>query len=529
VTKGFHDELVEALVTGEVHPAWASGPEGEARKRALFSILVYPHEDEDGRGVLFPIDRFRAVMGWKPGSLRKDTSLLRFLGDLQDDLPPGHLVIEPYVPPDEETGRGKATAIRIQGISPSLVEAAEREAVPRKAERLVRPGTGEFVGVSRARKVARDEALSNATFAEDTPLEIRRLVEYLHARPPRAFSKRAGAAAEEVAGELARVKGHWSETKWHVHAGAWRSVFHQPVPVYRTSERTQRLVPVGQGLANAPSWIRQAVLADAFEVDMKAAQLALVAALWDVPEIEPYLVEAETSVWDALVGHLFALFPHGVYDPEVDFDTLKPILKTTMYQATFGATRETLQRFGNSRGMSPSEHRAWREGRARVKKYFAAKPDEVAVALLAHPVFEALLEAREVALREIERAGRSVDVFGREYVLGSYAEGELVDARSALAGEVQAAEAFVMLRVARPFVVEAERVATVKGRQPEAQILLWQSDGLTFAPRRTGGEGPWLERAAEGLRDGCRDLEDATGCREVLTGLEVKYRPTPTR
>jgi hypothetical protein len=164
-----------------------------------------------------------------------------------------------------------------------------------------------------------------------------------------------------------------------------------------------------------------------------------------------------------------------------------------------------------------------------VKKYFAAKPDEVAVALLAHPVFEALLEAREVALREIERAGRSVDVFGREYVLGSYAEGELVDARSALAGEVQAAEAFVMLRVARPFVVEAERVATVKGRQPEAQILLWQSDGLTFAPRRTGGEGPWLERAAEGLRDGCRDLEDATGCREVLTGLEVKYRPTPTR
>ena len=77
--------------------------------------------------------------------------------------------------------------------------------------------------------------------------------------------------------------------------------------MYTTKARTQRVVPHGSGLATAPTWVRRAVLADCVELDMSSAQLALVAALWDVPRVRDFLTDSldgGPSYW-AEVSHRF--------------------------------------------------------------------------------------------------------------------------------------------------------------------------------------------------------------------------------
>lgn len=531
VTRRLRDAVALAFTLGRLPSAWASGPDGTIRLRALYSLLLTPLDDEHGRGLLVPEALMRQLRGWSACSDRKDVGLAQFLRDLQDDLPPGHLVVRGHVPPAAGKA-GKATAVALRRLPPEVVRAAEYDRAHFVEEPLVDYWTGQPFNPAKDRKWERDRAVADAERARaaDTPPEVVRFIGHLHALPVRAFSARVDRRVQDIVEALNDPTGPVGDDPLRRQAqlSGVRQLYSQPFPVYTTVSRTQRLVPVGAGLATAPGWIRRRVLSDCFEVDMASAQLSLVASLWDAPAVRDFLAEGP-SFWDDAAAHLQRALPGGTYDPEQDFGLVKGVVKGTVYGAAYGASGRTLVGLGNPALMGPGERAAWEARRRTVGRLFGAEPEAVGRALLGHPVFRSVLEARRKVLAEIGWAGRSVDVFGRAYVVGDIVGGRPVTELSALAAEVQAAEAFVMLRLGGLFQAEAERaeLASSAGsrRYPEASLMLWQADGATYRVRRARDADLWFGRAAEALQDGCRDLEAACGCPTVHTRLELKHDP----
>jgi hypothetical protein len=72
-----------------------------------------------------------------------------------------------------------------------------------------------------------------------------------------------------------------------------------------------------------PRELRQIALSGVVWIDLRAAQLAIAARLWDLPEIAGYL-GTNQSVWQSFYCHL-----------EVDADA-KPVLKRALYACVYG-------------------------------------------------------------------------------------------------------------------------------------------------------------------------------------------------
>src|SRR5690606_7675387 len=150
----------------------------------------------------------------------------------------------------------------------------------------------------------------------------------------------------------------------------------------------------------------------------------------------------------------------------------------------------------------------------------AESAEEVGRVFVTHRVIAELLRARRARMEAVIAEGGLTDVFGRSYAIGDEIDGRRVTVRTCLAAEMQAAEAYVMLPLARVFLDE-EAEARASGRRAEAEIALWQSDGLTLRLQRGERDADrWIGRAADALQDGCRALEAALGCPTVHTRLE---------
>jgi hypothetical protein len=73
----------------------------------------------------------------------------------------------------------------------------------------------------------------------------------------------------------------------------------QPQPFYGFAERSTRLVPQGCSLATIKSSLRRVLTQEWTEMDLKNAQLAINAKLWELPETQAFLQTGE-SWWDSL-------------------------------------------------------------------------------------------------------------------------------------------------------------------------------------------------------------------------------------
>ncbi len=527
----------------DLDDAWTTEPLRQKKLRLLIYLAREATRRQRG-GAVYPTEAFeigtrgvKAIRGWDPTSPRNDAGVRRLLHDLSDALPGGAFNIDRYTPPAGSGGRNAHRRVRARRTEVSFVdlpgsfwEAAEHEREEGASDELVHVATGRPVRSDDGRRL-RERALraAAAKLVRDTPPETAELVDYLHGRPVRFYTERVG---RSHTGLLTTARKTRDDEVRQAELRAVRGLRVQPVPVYTTTARTQRVVPHGAGLATAPSWVRRAVLDDGVELDMASAQLALVAALWDVPPVRDFLAEAlgdGPSYWEAVSDWLHGEFPGGTYRPDRHADRLKGLLKTATYGICFGMTERNVARWGNPRRMGPKKKAQRGRDLVWLRRAFGAPALEVGARLLGHPLVAALLEARERRLAEIEGAGELTDVFGRTYRLGDRLGGKNVTARSALAAEAQGAEHFVMLRVARPFLDEDERARRARddGRRayPEAEVVLWQSDGFTLRLRQPDRLGLWQQRAEDGLQRGCRELEALVGCATIRTWLELKHGP----
>lgn len=315
-------------------------------------------------------------------------------------------------------------------------------------------------------------------------------------------------------------------------------------PHYVPGLRTQRLSPVGLSLANAPRAWRRVYLSDCFEIDMDAAQLALVASVWGVPSLLDWLDEGG-SVWERLGAHLAEAFPGSPYDPEDDDQraALKAVCKAFVYALVFGRSKKNLVRFGDPETMAPSERRDRQEEIDFLERSFAISDyRDVGRALLDHHVLSDVLAARRQRVERIYKEGGVTDLYGKRLrlrsTLGVDDDGRPreIDARTCLAAEIQACEVFVMVdHVARVFLDEEDRRAAAKAvggtYQPRLSLFLWQHDGFSFRIKKQGQRG-WeseatlqLDRLQDALREGCEALSERLGCPRIRTRLSLAYWP----
>lgn len=208
-----------------------------------------------------------------------------------------------------------------------------------------------------------------------------------------------------------------------------------PLPLYQSVERTQRVYTMGVSMVSLPRGIRKCLLSGSITLDARAMQLAIIAAKWPVPQLHDRLVrsiEKGTPIWTELLCEMG-------YIPD---DDSKDALKTAVYALCYGGGIKTQGESFRSAGLNP-------EGFHR------------------HPLIKAMRKASKQRQEAIKEAGGMQCPFsGQWWSL----EGDA--AYRLLAREAQSWE----LRLMMSAVNEIHKI----GDRDRATLLLWLHDGFTI-------------------------------------------------
>lgn len=237
----------------------------------------------------------------------------------------------------------------------------------------------------------------------------------------------------------------------------------QPQPFYGPSEKasTVRLFAKNASILGLKSAVKYALIRGWTTLDLKSAQLAIVAKDWNSAFLHEWLSNPANDVWNELCS----LFP------AIPISVSKPVIKTAVYSACYGARPETIQSdiqvaLGVSR--------------------------EAANALLRHEILIHVLGYRDHQLREIRQRKGTLDAFGRFLPATTAAQ-----ARSVLAQLSQAREMQLLL----PAFTLAEH------RPNDMRIVLWEHDGFSVHLRRDPVRNERTKRALlQAVEDNCKQL-----------------------
>ena len=297
------------------------------------------------------------------------------------------------------------------------------------------------------------------------------LGEYLNGLAPRRFARlreradvalsrldelTAGKPAEYVA-EQARIL---------------QAVKDRPKPFYGPSARTVRLFSVDRSILRLQTELRDVMTDGWAKCDLRSAQLAIVAKLWGVPQVEGYLAERR-SIWNDLMDAM------GVErTPET-----KGKLKDMLYSLIFGMGRRNLG--------------------AQLRGFFPDRDHQRA--FWRFPVIFALLVARREQFRALRERGFGEDAYGNRHKIrkrpprrGEDARWEKDNASSVMATIAQSYE----LRLMYPIVDLARRHYGASG----FCVLAWLHDGCWIHVPDRREEQRWRSRIGAAVEAMARGL-----------------------
>jgi len=468
------------------YPALAAAP--DERTAAYWRILQYVlfslFADEYTGDTILPYQTVAALVGVHPKShgFNAGAWLAAFSRDVGLPLNPSDYC---YLQGEARTVRPQVDAAvlaalgdecrqrRVQG-GQERVWFASGERVSRRGERDVQRAYEEQLA-----------ALSRSSVGPNHP--ARRLVEYFLHAPPDCLERvlkrnlpgvREKVAALPVSTERERAKRHFCE-RLLVTLGSGSALGRM---FYTGSERTPRVFAAGTSVHQLPRDLRQKAFAGCYECDLRAAQLAIVARLWDIAPLQEFL-EGGGSIWEELAGVA------GVPAAEN-----KPILKRTVYSVVFGMGSKNV--------------------RAQLADGTIHGPGVGAVAaarVLKHPLMRALFGARRRVSRRVWGAGGARDTWGN-WVPTAWGttsdrnaerERPVRDVPSVLAAVVQSYEMRLLLPVLG--VIAAE---------PQVYLLSWLHDGVTL---HLGNK----EKANRHLRKLAAAVQKEADAQAMTTRLEV--------
>jgi hypothetical protein len=237
----------------------------------------------------------------------------------------------------------------------------------------------------------------------------------------------------------------------------------QPQPFYGPSEgaNTVRLFAKNTSILSLKNPVKYALIRGWTTFDLKSAQLAIVAKDWNIGLLHGWLSNPSNDIWKELCSVF----------PDIPVTDSKPVIKTAVYSACYGARLETIQADVQAA-----------LGTSRV----------AANALLAHELFIHVLGHRDHQLREIRKHWGANDAFGRFLSANTPTQ-----ARSVLAQLSQAREMQLLL----PALDLAEQ------RPNDLRIVLWEHDGFSVHFRRDDARNDRTKRALmRAVNDNCERL-----------------------
>jgi len=256
-----------------------------------------------------------------------------------------------------------------------------------------------------------------------------------------------------------------------------------PVPFYAPTEegRTVRLFGCNQSLLFLRRNIRKKLTQDFTTVDLRCAQLAIVARIWNIPLIEEFLATGK-NVWEHLAKEL-----NSPYEDEDEKDNTKAGLKKMVYALVYGGCND-------KRGASE------REGR---QVYFGEPQySNLTPRFMALPMIKALYQARELQEAKVIEDGGAYDAFG-SWIPLQYRmikdKAPQPRPQSVLACQAQSYE----LKLLWPIVEEALK-------SDRFAITVWLHDGLCLDFRDSGKKEQILRRLNKKVAQVASELQIQT-------------------
>ena len=281
-------------------------------------------------------------------------------------------------------------------------------------------------------------------FLKNTPLDhpLYEELKWLNGRKPHAFARLKAniSAAKSIAAELIPIE------KAIVNLDNLSNLPHMQV-IYKTSDSSPRLYAIRGGIQTLSKPVRHALFGpSAIHLDLEAAQLAIVAKIWDIPSIQTLLKQIAQNrdqgspIWTAMLEPIQAEFPQ----------IGKAELKSLIYPMAFGMSKKELsRRIESSCGVT-------------------LKQLQNSSCLIAD-----LLTARDQRKISIREDGVLTDVFGKEhkYIEANYRNEYTTNVRALMAYEAQAYEVALM----KPAIQYCMS-------QPRCSLDLLIHDGITIRP-----------------------------------------------
>lgn len=323
-------------------------------------------------------------------------------------------------------------------ILPAAVQQALEEEFERKHYETGRVYFS--TGLTYSRKQHKDsrewqkaKALKAAEGAQSA--EAREILDYLNNLPPNLFTKKAEqnhAAAVAVAESLANSTARTQQV------GYLKHIHEQPQPFYEPSSKrnTARIFGVSSSLTALKRVVRNAWINGWHKADLRSAQLAINARLWNVAEVQEFLAKQEMTIWESLYEH------YDLYGEEAQ--RAKPVLKNNLYAMCYGM------------GVAKLEETVAKELRD-------AGIQRTGPLLTEHPLVKALLKGRDRMIRKIRYARGAKTCFGK------WVSTEEIPAYRILAQISQAIE----LKIIHPLFVCAQKT-------DDFSITLFLHDGVAI-------------------------------------------------
>jgi len=352
----------------------------EIRMRIFYYLLSTTFVDEETSIPVMPFELIRQFAG-----IRRTTwffAAIEYLQDFSQHVLP--LEINDY-----RYANGKARTI-VMRLPEDLRDEYERSLfhLGNPNQERVNFFTGHVVSRRLSRQGRQDHrerliASSLSTVKDDKHGQI---LEYLNRQSPgkiEEYIKGHLPELYEAASSMDRTTEHEINQRNHtfrVIAGLQR---HTDM-IYQCSPKSDRVCTIGSTIHQLPRELRKLAIQgpSSFGCDLKSAQLAIVARLWNLDQNRSFL-ESGGSIWTELLGHLC-------------LDTsYKDTLKQAMYSIVFGKTEQNLKIFLEEGGMGirPLSHE-------RITQFFR------------YPLIREILEGRQRHFNKIKSDGGTYDAFG---------------------------------------------------------------------------------------------------------------------
>lgn len=276
--------------------------------------------------------------------------------------------------------------------------------------------------------------------------DARLLLDYMNNLPPHKFIKTVNKYIKDA--YEAAIKLNARQVTIQQQIALLRTIEDIAQPFYQSSgeQRTVRVFGINESMLMLKKEVRRALTKDWIELDLKSAHLAIFAYLFDITEVNEFLLSGE-DIWDSLFEHF-----NLPYVSEV-----KKLFKTALYSVVYGMP------VANIKGNLTKELN-------KIRVFNAGDT------FVSHPIIKALITARDQAMKEITAKGGAATIYGKWLSTDDYT------VESILSQLAQAVE----LKLLMP------ALHLAAANKTHFTITLWQHDG--FSVSLEDNKDYWIRR-----------------------------------